>query len=81
MWGGIWGWRLEGGNTRDPPSSQERCELQTTAWPANNAAPASTQTPCPSPEGGRKTPPLSCCCDGTSSFPWRLLVGHPPPEA
>lgn len=32
---------------------------------------------CPSPEGGRKTPPLSCCCNGTSSFPWRLLVGPP----
>lgn len=76
MWGGIWGWRLEGGNTRDPPSSQERCEPQTTAWPANSAVPASTQTLSLS-RGGQEDPPLSCCCDGTSSFPWRLLVGPP----
>lgn len=80
MWGGIWGWRLEGGNTRDPPSSQERCEPQTTAWPANSAVPASTQTLSLS-RGGQEDPPPELLLQWNLQLPLAAAGGAPPPEA
>lgn len=56
------------GATPETPSYQERCEPQTTAWPANNA-PMSTPDTQSLSRGAKKTPPLSCCRDRTPASP------------